>query len=178
MNLVISWFIFATFLLSCNSQSKNGGKNTEISEDRESFEDRMILSHKAFLKKEKNRIDHFVDSSNLSFKESGTGLRYAVIKENKNGEQFKTGDIAIISYTLTTLQGDTLYESPTNPKQEFMVDFDQVESGLHEGIKYVRVGEDVIFILPAHLGHGITGDQAAIPSQTTLVYYLTILGKK
>ena len=71
-----------------------------------------------------------------------------------------------------------LYKTDTERSEHFAVDFDDVESGLHEGVKYMSVGDKAIFILPAHLAHGITGDQAAIPPQSTLVYDLHLLAKR
>ncbi len=141
------------------------------------YEQTMIASHKAFLQEEKEKIQQFIAQKNLEFQSTQTGLRYHIY-ESSQGDSLISGEVAVITYTLSSIEGDTLYASPTGGVQEFMVDYDHVESGLHEGIKQLKVGEKAILILPAHLGHGITGDQAAIPSQTTLVYDLQLLAKK
>lgn len=167
-------FLFLVSLLSCEGKSK---KDKLLFENQEDYEQTMIHSHQEFLKLEKQKIESFIDSSNLTFKATGTGLRFSIY-ELTEGENITTGDIAVVKYILKSLKGEVFYESPENRSQEFMVDYDNVESGLHEGIKQMRVGEKALFILPAHLAHGITGDQAAIPSQTTLVYDLHLLRKK
>ena len=113
----------------------------------------------------------------MPFSRTGTGLQFYIYQKS-NGDSIKSKNVAFIAYTLTSLEGDTLYKSPEGKLQEFMVDYDNVESGLHEGIKKMRVGEKALFILPAHLAHGISGDNAAIPSQTTLLYNVHLVGKK
>lgn len=141
------------------------------------YQQTMIESHKAFLLEEKKKINQFITKQAVEFDSTQTGLRYR-ISQKSQGDSLSKGDVAVITYTLTSIEGDTLYNSPKDGVQEFMVDYDHVESGLHEGIKLLKVGETATFILPAHLGHGITGDQAAIPSQTTLVYNIQLLAKK
>ena len=113
----------------------------------------------------------------MSFEATGTGLRYHIY-QTTSGDSIASKDFAIITYTLTSIEGDTLYQSPKGKFQEFIVDYDIVESGLHEGIKKMRVGEKAFFILPTHLAHGISGDNAAIPSQTTLLYNVHLVAKR
>ena len=144
---------------------------------KEQFDQVMIESHQQFLQKEKLKIEKFTDSLGLEFFKTGTGLQYH-ISNSTNGDTLKSGDLAAINYLLTTIEGDTVYQSPKGQFQEFAVDYDNVESGLHEGIKLMRIGERAIMILPAHLAHGVTGDQAAISAQTTLVYNIHLVGKR
>ena len=170
-SLVLS--VLLGFVVACADKPKK-----EIPfENSKDYETKMILSHQDFLKKEKNRIKSYIDSSGLPFEATGTGLRYYIYQTNL-GDSIQSKDFAFITYVLTSLEGDTLYQSPKDKFQEFIVDYDNVESGLHEGIKRLRVGEKAYFILPAHLAHGISGDNAAISSQTTLLYNVHLVGKK
>lgn len=137
----------------------------------------MIESHKLFLEKEKGRIRAYLDSSNYHYVRSGSGLYYAVY-EKGGTDTVESGQNALIAYTLNIMNGDTISQTKEGEYFEFTVDFDQVESGLHEGIKLMAVGDRASFILPAHLAHGITGDQAKIPSQATLVYDVQLLARK
>lgn len=166
-------FILIGFVVSCADEPKKALPF----EDSKDYKSTMILSHQEFLKKEKGRIKSFIDSLGLPFEATGTGLRYYIYQTN-GGDSIRSKDFAFIAYVLTSLEGDTLYQSPEGKLQEFIVDYDNVESGLHEGIKRMRVGEKAYFILPAHLAHGISGDNAAISSQTTLVYNVHLVAKK
>lgn len=161
-------------VISCRDQQKRKVLPFEKSKD---YEKRMIISHIEFLKKEKDMISTFIDSVGVPFDSTGTGLRYYIYKTNE-GDSIASKDFVFIVYILTSLEGDTLYKSPEGTLQEFIVDYDNVESGLHEGIKKMRVGEKAYLILPAHLAHGISGDNAAIYSQTTLLYNIHLVAKK
>ncbi|MBM3417837.1 MAG: hypothetical protein FJY17_02810 [Bacteroidetes bacterium] len=44
----------------------------------------------------------------------------------------------------------------------------ELESGIQEGIKLMREGEQAKFILPSYLGHGLLGDRYTIPPQAIL----------
>lgn len=168
--------VFSIFILlySCEEEKK---KKTLPFKSKADYEETMIASHQAFLKEEREKILAFIDSSQFPFDSTGTGLRYYIYQAN-NGDSLNSGDIAVIHYQLSDLEGNLLYETKAELAHEFAVDYDDVESGLHEGIKKMRIGERAILILPAHIAHGVTGDQAAIPSQTTLVYDVFLIGKK
>lgn len=176
-NLIGYCLISLIFLISCD-QDPAKEKNILPVKSRKEYQELMINSHKAYLQKEKKRLDHYSDSLPYSFVEKKSGLRYTVIETSNSRDSLQAGDIAVIHYTLTLLNGDTAYQTLDGKPQEFMVNMDDVEAGLHEGIQELAIGDRAILILPAHLAHGITGDQAAIPYQSPLVYHLTLLGKK
>lgn len=139
----------------------------------------MIVSHQNYLQVEKKRIDAYIDSLAMPFKKTGTGLRYAIYaSDSLSNDSVKRGDVAAVKYTLTLLNGKKIYATEEDEVQEFLVDFDDVERGLHEGIKLLKVGDKALFILPAHMAHGITGDQVQIPPQATIVYDLELIAKK
>lgn len=56
-----------------------------------------------------------------------------------------------------------------------LVGKDNVEAGLHEGIQLMHVGDQMRFILPSHLAHGLTGDQSKIPPLASVVYEVELL---
>lgn len=174
-NFVVSFLaLLGIFLIACDGKPKA----SLPFENGQEYKETMIVSHQEFLKKEKERIEEYIATSEHNFNKTGTGLRIAVYESSDKGDSVKTGDLVLINYLLTSIEGDSLYSSPENHPQEFAVDYDNVESGLHEGIKLMKTGDRALLILPAHLAHGITGDQAAISSQTTLVYDIHLEGKR
>ena len=172
-------FVSSVFALIIGFVACEEQKKTSLPFDnKKEYDETMIDSHREFLKKEKKRLEQYISSSDYNFKKTGTGLRIAIYAANATGASVKTGDLVLVNYQLTSIEGDSLYASPGSHPQEFAVDYDNVESGLHEAIKLMKVGEKALLILPAHLAHGITGDQAAIPSQTTLLYDVSLVGKR
>ncbi|MFT6716793.1 MAG: FKBP-type peptidyl-prolyl cis-trans isomerase FkpA, partial [Saprospiraceae bacterium] len=91
------------------------------------------------------------------------------------GESAKNGQLAEIKYTLTLLKGDTIY---ADKREHFVIDFQQKESGLHECIKQLTVGDKAIIIIPSYMAHGLTGDDNKIPPLTSLVYNIELVNLK
>jgi len=58
------------------------------------------------------------------------------------------------------------------------VDKSSVETGLHEGVKLMHVGEKATMILPSHLAYGLIGDEKRIPPRASVLYELELLSVK
>lgn len=124
---------------------------------------------------EKELIDAFVERKKWPVIESGTGLRYIVYHEGNGKENAKIGQMATISFEISLLDGSICYNSEKDGPKEFIIEADDVESGLHEGIKYMKVGDKAKLIIPSHLAHGLLGDMNKIPPRSTIVYDVELL---
>ncbi|MFN4234495.1 MAG: FKBP-type peptidyl-prolyl cis-trans isomerase [Bacteroidia bacterium] len=156
------------FMLSCVEEKKQ----TPHFSERE-FRDTMIKVNKKFVETENDRINKYIQRRGLKVTETGTGLRY-VITHKGTGMQAKNGMIARVKYKVSLLNGTVCYDK-TNTYEEFLIGMDDVESGLHEGITYMHVGDKAILILPTHLAHGLIGDLNKIPPQSTIIYEIELL---
>jgi FKBP-type peptidyl-prolyl cis-trans isomerase len=56
-----------------------------------------------------------------------------------------------------------------------MIGKDNIESGLHEALQLMRIGDKMRFILPSHLAHGLIGDQTKIPPRASVIYEIELL---
>jgi len=177
LQIHIPIMLLITSLMACKGDQKQKSNSLPVKSKQE-YQELMINSHKAYLQKERAKLDHFTDSLPYEFIETKSGLRYAVLQASQSMDSLKPGDIAVIDYTLTLLNGDTAYQTLSDKPQEFIVNMDNVEAGLHEGIQLLAVGDKAIMVMPAHLAHGLSGDQAAIPIQSPVVYRLKLLSKK
>lgn len=113
----------------------------------------------------------------LKMKETGSGLRY-YIYEVGEGDSIRSGDVAEIEYVIATLDGRVCSKTEDDEYEELLVDKSEIETGIQEGIKLLRVGDKAKFIIPSHIGHGLVGDMNNVPPLTTLLVDITILGKK
>jgi FKBP-type peptidyl-prolyl cis-trans isomerase FkpA len=141
-----------------------------------SKEERYEISQKSLkgsLKKEQAQISSYIKRKGGTFKESATGVHYFIYKNKDVGSTAKDGQLAQVKYTLSLLKGDTI---ETNKTDQFVIAFEQKESGLHECIKQLTVGDKAIIIIPSYRAHGLTGDDNKIPSLTSLVYNLELTG--
>jgi FKBP-type peptidyl-prolyl cis-trans isomerase len=73
------------------------------------------------------------------------------------------------------LDGTLCYSSDSLGEKTFLVEQDNVESGLHEGIQKLREGDKALFILPSHIAHGLLGDDSKIPSHSSVIYEIELL---
>lgn len=160
------------FFHSCNQghQKKSNVPNYQS----KAFQDKLINANQMYVKQENDEIDRYVAHRSWQMTTSGTGLRYMITKSG-TGPLAKSGQRAKVNYKITLLDGTVCYTSDSTGPKEFLIDQDDVESGLHEGIQYMHVGDKAILILPSYLGHGLIGDQSKIPPHASVVYELELL---
>ena len=128
---------------------------------------------------EERRIKKYVERSGLPFTRTATGLRYYIYEKSENDlPAAAENQIATINFTVNVLNGDTVYRSKPGRPAEFLIGKDHVESGLHEGITYLKPGERAVLILPPHLAHGLAGDLKKIPMNATIIYDVHLLDVK
>lgn len=134
----------------------------------------LIRMNKDKAEGEAREIDAFIAKKGLSMKETGTGLNYAIYHHGE-GDSARNGDVALIRYSVSLLDGTLCYQTGTDEFEKFLIGQDQVESGLHEGVKLLRAGDKAYFVLPSHLAFGLTGDRSKIPGDASLFYDLELL---
>jgi FKBP-type peptidyl-prolyl cis-trans isomerase len=138
------------------------------------LEDPIIKANKQISREERQSIDAYVKRHKLDMVETGTGVQY-MIYEKGTGIAAETGDIVVLDFDVTLLDGTLCYSSKKTGAEEFTVDYDNVESGLHEAIKYLHEGDQAIIIIPSHRAFGLAGDEDKIPPLSTVVYNLHLL---
>lgn len=157
-------------LVSCNEEPAkkapewNTEKSIEMNEELAAEQD---LDIDLFLAKYENK----------EIIKTGSGLRFILMKSS-NGEQAKTGREALVSYSVQLLDGTEVYKTSEDELDVFDVDNSQIESGIHEGIKRMKVGEKAILVFPSHLAHGLIGDMQKIPPLSPLVVEIELIELK
>lgn len=136
----------------------------------------LIRVNRKLSESERRDIDLFVKRKGWPMTETGTGLRYSVYRPG-NGEPVKSGDLVTVWFEISLLNGKRCYSSEETGEEQFVVDHDQVESGLHEAIQYLRVGDRAKIIIPSHLAFGLAGDMDKIPPMSPIVYDLEVIDK-
>lgn len=159
------------FVFSCKNEHK---KEKEIKWTTEMSTD----MNKNLAVEEDLNIRMFLENhKNWKTKKTGTGLRYYIYKEG-SGDSAKSQMTAIVRYRITTLDGTLCYETEENEIESFKIDKSDVESGVQEGIKKMRIGDKAKLIVPSHIGHGLLGDMDKIPPLTVLVIDLELVDLK
>jgi FKBP-type peptidyl-prolyl cis-trans isomerase FkpA len=167
MNMQLLIFLLVILLGSCSGE-------VDIEKDPVTIKEDLIKTHQNLHRQEEQDIDAYAKRRNLNMKISGTGLRYLILKDGE-GEKAVKGDLVTVNYRVELLDGTLCYSSDKKGVQTFTVEKDQVESGIHEGIKLLAQGGKAKFILPSHLAYGLTGDQDKIPPQSPVVYDIELI---
>ncbi|MDR0801231.1 FKBP-type peptidyl-prolyl cis-trans isomerase [Fluviicola sp.] len=118
---------------------------------------------------------YFARHENWEVKQTGTGLRYVIFKKT-NGAIPKPGMEAKTQYRITLLDGREVYKTEADEFDIFRIDKSDMESGIHEGIKLMHVGEKAKLVFPSHLAHGLVGDLDKIPPLSPLVVDIELIG--
>lgn len=166
-------FIVLISLLFVSSCHSNGSEEKTTNQQSAPLKESLFDANKKAIKTEDQQIRDYLSRYGWDVKETGTGLRY-LIYENGRGRKVEKGSHVVCQYTVSLLNGTTIYSSTESGPLEFTVGRGGVESGLEEGILLLREGDRAKFILPSHLAHGLTGDQNKIAPKTTIVYDITL----
>lgn len=156
------------FVLSLLALVSCGGEK-EKPQPVEWNQEKSTKMNKDLAEEEKIQIKLFLaQHSDWKVQETGTGLQYYIYEEG-NGPQAQVGQIAEVEMTIKLLDGKEVYKTAADEVDEFMIDKSEVESGVHEGIKKMKIGDKAKLIIPSHLGHGLIGDFKKIPPLSVLV---------
>lgn len=123
------------------------------------------------------RIKCFVERNGWDAIRSETGLYCYIYNQNPAGKQAKRGDVAVVNYKIRLLDADTTlcYASEKGVPQDILIEMDNVESGLHEALTYLKEGESAYVVLPHYLAHGLVGDLDKIPPLSPVLYDIELV---
>lgn len=166
-------YIACFLLISCE------GKESEIvvkdSEEQTISKEESIMINRYWVKDESFLIDQYVKRHGWYATTTESGIRY-FIYEKGDGKSVEKGMLVTLDFEIKLMNSDTsiIYSSGDNP-ESFLVEMDNVESGLHEALKYLHVGDKAYIILPHYAAHGLLGDMNKIPPLSAVIYNVNIL---
>lgn len=175
--MLMNWFKYNLLIVSSLALGCNGSNNNVVQLPEAQLKDTLQDANKTFVSTEKQRIESYVTRHNLTMTATGTGLLYCITKPTQ-GTMPVSNSHTKVQYTVSLLDGTLCYTTRTTGAETFRVDHDDVESGVHEGIKLMHEGEKAKFIIPTHLAHGLLGDLDKIPPRSALVYDVELLSVK
>ncbi len=138
-------------------------------------QEKSKAANKQYTLKERDELNMYLKNHTEKFLQTGTGLYYCIPKKTSQASA-ETGKIAHIAYTIKLIDGTLCYSSEEDGTKKFRIGSDNVESGLHEAIRLMHIGEKGRFLLPSHLAHGLMGDLDKIPPKAVVIYDIELLG--
>lgn len=129
----------------------------------------LIELNRSLITSDREVITDYVSKSDLSFRETETGLWYSIV-EKGGGDAITTGDDVSYYFECKLIDGNPCYSGSNTLR----VGYASVERGVTEGLQLMKPGSDYIFIIPPYLAHGLTGDGRKIPGRSILIYRIRI----
>ena len=125
------------------------------------------LEEDAFLElMKKDSINNYISSS--------FGFWYYYISMNSTSNKLpKTGDEVYYNYKIKNINNDVLYTEEELGERSFLVDKQELITGLQEGLKLMKEGEVVTFLFPSHKAYGYSGYKK-IGMNQPLIYTVTV----
>lgn len=149
-----------------------------VSSSSSTFFKESVQRNKAILEMEEAYINQRIsDDSLATYHNSEQGFWFKYIrKNNESTYTAQTGDIAIITYNIQTIDGDILYSKETIDTVQYKVDKqDFLFQGLRNAVKILKPGEEAVFFFPSSLAYGYVGDHKKIGINIPLKSNLELL---
>ena len=136
----------------------------------------MADLNRYMVRKDRERIQSYIERKNLRMTETQTGLWYQILMPGE-GETFSEKDKIIMDYECSLLDGTRCYSSKELGPRELILGKSELEAGLNEGLRLLKPGSEAIFIIPPFLAFGLIGDRKLIPPRAVLVYKVKVRTK-
>ncbi|MES2799166.1 MAG: FKBP-type peptidyl-prolyl cis-trans isomerase [Bacteroidota bacterium] len=155
-------FVLIVLLFGCTEEPK---KPAPIKWTKENSTD---LSKNLAAQEEIDIKLFLVQHQDWKMKKMPSGLRIFIEKETE-GIQAAIAKTADVEMKMALLDGTVVYQTESDEYLELKIDKSDIESGINEGLKLMRVGEKAKLIIPSHLAQGLVGDFDKIPPLSILV---------
>jgi FKBP-type peptidyl-prolyl cis-trans isomerase len=133
----------------------------------------MAELNRYMVRKDRERIESYIERKGLPMHETGTGLWYYITVDGE-GEYLSDFDNVEMEYDCSLLDGTICYSSVKDGIKNIILGRSEIEPGLYQGLKMLKSGGQAVFIIPPFLAYGLKGDGKNIPSRAILVYNIKI----
>ena len=134
----------------------------------------LITLNKDKQASEADSLKSFVLHKGWVMEKTATGMYFEVL-QSKHGEEITKGRFVSLFYKVYLLNGVLCYDNTLGHPIRFKVGEDHVETGLHQLMPLLHVGDEVRVVMPSHLAFGFTGDSKRIPGDSPLYYELKVV---
>ena len=83
------------------------------------------------------------------------------------------GDEIVYGYEIKDVNDEILYTKEVLGNRNYLVDREELITGLQDGLKLMKVGEEVVFLFPSHKAYGYSGYQKIAGNQP-LIYTIEL----
>lgn len=141
-----------------------------------SFIDVSVERNKKLNAKEQALLENLMAQDQKEYIASESGFWYYYNNKVEN-DTLKTpvfGDIINYNYNVKSINGQIVYSTKDIKTQTYVMDKEELFTGLREGLKLMKTGETVTFLFPSQKAYGYYGDENKIGSSVPLICKVTI----
>lgn len=167
-------FLVILLVSSCSSIEPRKPLNPKVSTTL--LQETVALS-KAINKNEENKILALIKKDSLTaYKTASNGFWYTYI--TKITESLPTpepGQEVTFTYTISTLNNTIIYSEEELGVKKYKVDKEDFITAIQKGIKLMKVGETVTFVIPSYNAFGVVGDGNKIGNNQSIKSTVTLI---
>lgn len=160
--------LFAVLLLGCDPPVQE-----QVRSHTDPYQEQFVKTNRYMLRRNQDQISAFVERVGWDAKVSDSGL-WIVVVDSGRGPLIEENNRVSFSFSSSLLDGSPCYEATDQAPKRITVGKGGIESGVEEGLKYLRKGGRAIFLIPPHLAHGNFGDRNLIPGNSVLIYRIEV----
>jgi FKBP-type peptidyl-prolyl cis-trans isomerase FkpA len=114
--------------------------------------------------------------STKTYQVSPKGFWYTYLHKNETATATpKIGDVVSIQYNITNLQGVVIYSKDDMGIKTYTVDKEDFITAIQVGIKLMKIGETITFVIPSYNAFGILGDGKKIGVHQSIKSTVTLI---
>lgn len=152
--------LMVLLLVSC----KTPDARRPVSQTTESFIDQSIEHNKKLVAYEEGLIQKIIEKDTLNnYLTSNNGFWY-YYRTKKIHDTITPGfgDRVVFNYNIQHLDGTPIYTTEEIDTRAYVIDKENLFTGLREGLKLMKAGETITFLFPSHKAFGYYGDNKKI----------------
>lgn len=160
-------------IISCKSPEAR----QPISVKTGSYTDQSVARNIKLYENEKKHFQEIMDANpdqNYLASQNGFWYTYNTKIESDSIPKPVFGDLIHFDYNVKTINGDVIYTNAETNPDTYLVDKQELFTGLRKGIKLMKAGETATFLFPSSTAYGYYGDQNKISINTPLICKVTI----
>ena len=163
----VFYFVVLLGVVSCKEPEARRPKKQGTT----NFYKEVIAKNKKLNFLEKKRLENWISKDTVhKYNLSNNGFWYTYrVKDSVNSVNPKIEDEVLISYNISDLNGNIIYDKQ---EKNYKIDKEDFIPGLQDGIKLMKKGETITFVVPSYRAFGVIGDGNKIngnqPIQSTV----------
>jgi len=169
---VLLLFAFVLIFSACNEKKQQ--KKHMSQKELDKYDKPLEAANRYLATVDAERIESYAKRHNWDMKMTEAGLWYEIY-EKGSGSKAEIGQVAVLDYRISLLDGTLCYSSDSLGAKSFAIGHGGVESGLEEGVLLLHQGDKARFIMPPFKAHGLLGDMEKIPARSIIVYEIELL---